>query len=146
MLMHVPKLVPAVKRLQLPSSWKRADFLDPTGEIFVGSFYSNIDYLYANHCSWHTDKGFPPYSALLVVRNTGVAVHSWGKPSVVATSGDLIFMNIHKSHKATQIKKNGRLLALVKDYDKMVPIDQIKKDFVEVLDSFKMQVPKDVVY
>ena len=146
MLIHVPKFFPAVKRLQPPHSWKRKDFLDPTGEIFVGSFYSNISYVYTNHCPWHTDKGFPPYSALLIVRNTGVAVHSWGKPSVVAVAGDLIYMNIHKSHKATQIKKNGRLLALVQDYDKMVPLDQIKKDFAEVLADFKMQVPKDVVY
>lgn len=146
MLVHVPNFFPAAKRLRVPDSWKDPNYLDPSGEISVGSFYSSIDYLLTNKAMWHTDKGHPPYSALVVVKNTGVAVQTWGKPSVVGAPGDLIYLNIHKKHRAVQVAKKGRLLVLVQDYHKQVSLDEIKKDYREVFQQFQAQVPRDVRY
>lgn len=144
MLVHIPNFYPAIKRMRLPNIWKTN--LDHYGEVAVGRFYGDSIWICTNKTGWHIDEDFPPHSALLVVRNTGVSVHVWSHGSVVPNAGDLIMLNVHKRHKAESVKKNGRLLCLVHDFHQPVTPEEVRREIQNTLTTFRRQVPKEVEY
>lgn len=55
----------------------------------------------------HTDEGFPPWSALLVLRNDDCLVWQRGGYRGIPRAGEIITLCIHKMHGVVAPRRNG---------------------------------------
>lgn len=142
-MIHVPQFHPPITRLRLPDMWSRHI---NTSQVNTDYFYNGSVWLSVRSVSWHTDEDFPPHSALLIVRNSGVAIHAWNHGEVVPAAGDLVLLNVHKKHKATQKNPKAKMLCLAHDFDTEPTIEEIRQQVKTTLRIFRQQVSPETRY
>ena len=105
-----PKVVTNVRKFGTPKKLKEWRKNSDKNQAMVEG-----QWLWTDGVPWHQDTWTKPFSALLVVKNTGITVETRSE-SVTPEAKDLLILNIHEDHRAIG---NGELLCLFEDFDVM---------------------------
>ena len=91
--------------------------LNMVGEdaVDLDDYGENGQLMVTRGVSWHKDPGFGPLTAFVVVDCYRMEVSSWGSGSFCPDRGDVVLLDVRKSHRAKPVGIGAFLVAVAVD-------------------------------